>query len=296
MRVLIGGGSGFVGRALTRLLKSRGHDITLISRHPGPNRITWDDLSSKGLPPCEAAVNLAGENVLNPLRRWNDEFIKEVTSSRIDTTKALVKAILGAEKPLKVWILVTGVGYYRPSLSAEYTEESPGGDFDFLSRLVTDWETAACLPDAAGSQTRQVIVRSGVVLGKDGGAIKQMIWPFWMGLGGTIGSGCQYFPWIHVDDLAGILAHCIEDERVTGVLNGVSPNPCTNSDFTKAFASALWRPAFFPLPSFVVNAVFGPERGVMLLDGQKVFPKHTLETGYNYIYADIASALKNIVS
>ncbi|XP_074892226.1 epimerase family protein SDR39U1 isoform X2 [Buteo buteo] len=158
MRVLVGGGTGFVGRALTQLLRSRGHEVTHVSRQGGKDRISWEELSQSGLPLCDAVVNLAGENVLNPFRRWSDAFCREVISSRVETTKTLAKAIADAEQPPRAWVLVTGVGYYRPSPTAEYTEDSPGGDFDFFSRLVSSWEAAALIP---GSPARGVVVRSG---------------------------------------------------------------------------------------------------------------------------------------
>ncbi|XP_061445995.1 epimerase family protein SDR39U1 isoform X2 [Rhineura floridana] len=295
MRVLVGGGTGFVGRAVTQLLRSQGHEVTTISRHPGKGRITWDELACLGLPPCEGAVNLAGENVLNPFRRWSESFRQEVVASRIETTKTLAKAIARAERPPCAWVLVTGVGYYRPSHTAEYTEESPGGDFDFFSRLVTRWEAAAKIP---GDATRQVVVRSGVVLGREGGAIAQMLWPFRLGLGGPIASGHQPFPWIHVADLAGIVAHALEWEGVGGILNGVSPSAVTttNGDFVQAMGSVLQRPAVLPLPGFAVSAIFGPERSVMLLEGQRVVPKRTLESNYHFAFPDLPSALQDILA
>ncbi|XP_044278351.1 epimerase family protein SDR39U1 [Varanus komodoensis] len=295
MRVLVGGGTGFIGRALTQLLRSHGHEVTPVSRRPGKNQITWDELSRLGLPPCEGAVNLAGENVLNPLRRWNESFRQEVVASRVETTKVLAKAIAEAEHPPRTWVLVTGVGYYPPSHSAEYTEESPGGDFDFFSRLVSHWEAAAKIP---GDATRQVVVRSGVVLGRDGGAIAQMLWPFRCGLGGPIASGCQPFPWIHVADLAGIVAHVLEQEGVGGILNGVAPSAVntTNGDFARAMGSVLRRPAVLPLPGFVVSAIFGAERSVMLLEGQRVVPKRTLQSNYQFAFPDLHSALQDILA
>nr|XP_042710828.1 epimerase family protein SDR39U1 isoform X3 [Chrysemys picta bellii] len=253
MRVLVGGGTGFVGGALTQLLRSRGHEVTHVSRHPGPDRISWDELSHSGLPPCDAAVNLAGENVLNPLRRWDDAFRRVVVASRVETTKTLAKAIAEAERLPRSWVLVTGVGYYRPSPTAEYTEESPGGDFDFFSRLVSAWEAAAKIP---GDSTRQAVVRSGVV------------------------------------------CHALETEGVRGVLNGVSPasSGTSNADFARELGSALGRPALLPLPSWAVRGVFGAERAVMLLEGQRVAPKRTLESGYCFVYPDLPSALQDIVS
>uniref|UniRef100_A0A8C9QH61 Short chain dehydrogenase/reductase family 39U member 1 n=1 Tax=Spermophilus dauricus TaxID=99837 RepID=A0A8C9QH61_SPEDA len=294
MRVLVGGGTGFVGTALTQLLKARGHEVTLISRQPRPGRITWDELARSGLPSCDVAVNLAGENILNPLRRWNEAFQKDVLSSRLETTHMLAKAITKAPQPPKAWILVTGVAYYRPSLTTEYDEDSPGGDFDFFSNLVTKWEAAARLP---GDSTRQVVVRSGVVLGRGGGAIGHMLPPFRLGLGGPIGSGNQFFPWIHIQDLAGILTHALEVNHVQGILNGVAPaSTTTNAEFAQALGTALGRPAFIPLPATVVRAVFGRERAIMLLEGQKVVPRRTLATGYQYSFPELGAALKEIVA
>ncbi|XP_009568538.2 epimerase family protein SDR39U1 isoform X1 [Cuculus canorus] len=295
MRVLLGGGSGFVGSALTQLLRSRGHGVTLVSRQGGQDRITWEELSHSGLPLCDAVVNLAGENVLNPFRRWDDTFCREVFSSRIETTKTFAKAIAEAQQPPRAWVLVTGVGYYRPSPTAEYTEDSSGGDFDFFSRLVSSWEAAALIP---GSPTRGVIVRSGVVLGRGGGAISQMLWPFRLGLGGPLGSGLQPFPWIHIQDLAGIVCHALESESLQGILNGVSPssNATSNGTFARELAAALGRPALLPVPAWAVRAVFGAERASMLLEGQKVVPKRTLESGYKFLFPELSGALKDIVA
>ncbi|XP_066061262.1 epimerase family protein SDR39U1 isoform X2 [Chamaea fasciata] len=294
MRVVVGGGTGFVGRALTQLLRSRGHQVTHVSRRQGKDRITWEEVSRSGLPLCDAVVNLAGENVLNPFRRWGDAFCKEVISSRVETTKTLAKAIAAAEQPPCAWVLVTGVGYYRPSPTAEYTEDSPGGDFDFFSRLVSSWEAAALTP---GSPTRGVVVRSGVVLGRDGGAISQMLLPFRLGLGGPMGSGLQPFPWIHIQDLSGIVCHALEKDSVRGILNGVSPSSpgTSNGGFARALGAALGRPALLPLPAWAVRAVFGPERAGMLLEGQRVLPKRTLESGYQFIFPELPAALKDIV-
>ncbi|XP_071433684.1 epimerase family protein SDR39U1 isoform X2 [Pithys albifrons albifrons] len=367
MRVVVGGGTGFVGRALTQLLRSRGHQVTHVSRQGGKDRISWKELSRTGLPLCDAVVNLAGENVLNPFRRWGDAFCKEVISSRVETTKTLAKAIVDAEQPPRAWVLVTGVGYYRPSPTAEYTEDSPGGNFDFFSRLVSSWETAALIP---GSPARGVVVRSGeirlvrvllgvtllwfcgksvkrrerdisssvslfwgsvpvqpcqdclllvglgvkvafgqgtcshsllptgVVLGQGGGAISQMLWPFRLGLGGPLGSGLQPFPWIHIRDLTGIVCHALENECLQGVLNGVAPSSSatSNGTFAQEFAAALGRPALLPVPAWAVRAVFGAERAIMLLEGQRVLPKRTLESGYRFIFPDLPGALKDIVA
>ncbi|KFP82116.1 Epimerase family protein SDR39U1, partial [Apaloderma vittatum] len=183
--------------------------------------------------------------------------------------------------------------YYCPSPTGEYTDHSPGGDFDFFSRLVSSWEAAALVP---GSPARGVVVRSGVVLGRGGGAISQMLWPFCLGLGGPMGSGLQPFPWIHVRDLAGIVCHALESECLQGVFNGVSPSSAatSNGTFAQELGAALGRPALLLTPVWAVRAVFGAERAVLLLEGQRVVPKRTLESGF--IFPDLPAALKDIVA
>ncbi|KAI3374680.1 hypothetical protein L3Q82_021254 [Scortum barcoo] len=295
-----GGGSGFVGRELTRLLRDKGHEVTVISRQPGPGKITWGELESGGLPPCEGAVNLAGENLMNPLRWWNESYKKDLFSSRIDTTKTLAQAIAATTTPPRSWVLVSGVACYKPSLTAQYTEDSEWTPFDLLSRLVKEWEAAALLPENVTKTTKQVVIRPGAVLGRDGGAMKQMLLPFWLGLGGTLGSGRQPFPWIHVSDLAGIIAHALEPPADTPspspqVFNGVAPTLNTNYEFTKELGRVLRRPTIFPVPGFVMNTLMGSERAVVLTQGQKVIPKRTQEAGYQYKYPDLTSALKEIV-
>nr|XP_057937822.1 epimerase family protein SDR39U1 [Doryrhamphus excisus] len=301
MRVVIGGGSGFVGRELMRLLREQGHEVTVISRQAGPGRITWAELQSGGLPPCDGAVNLAGENIMNPLRWWNESYKKDLFSSRIDTTKALAQAIEASPSPPLSWVLVSGVACYKPSLTAEYTEDSDWTPFDLLSKLVKEWEASALLPESVTKTTKQVVIRPGAVLGRDGGAMKQMLLPFWLGLGGTLGSGRQPFPWIHVSDLAGIIAHALQSPADTPlssplVLNGVAPTLNTNYEFTKELGRVLRRPTIFSVPGFAMNALLGSERAVILTQGQKVVPKRTLETGFQYKFPDLTSALQEIAS
>lgn len=293
MRVLVGGGTGFIGRALVEALKRKGHEVTIISRSQAPGKITWSEIAKLSLPECEAVVNLAGENILNPLKRWNEGFLQTLRDSRIETTKTLAKKISEASNPPKVFVSSSAVGYYPPSDTAEYTEDSPPSSADALTTLCADWEKSAKLPD--GCKTRLVTLRIGVVLGRGGGVIQQTIWPFWFGLGGVLGSGKQYFPWIHVDDMTGIIFHALENDHVTGVLNAVAPQVVTNESYTKEYAGALWRPAILPTPSFAVNFIFGQDRGKILLEGQKVIPKRTLEMGYKFQYPELKQALAEIV-
>lgn len=256
--------------------------------------LTWTDVANQGLPSnCAAVFSVAGQNVLDPTRRWTPGFKQNVYASRVHTTQVLADAVKKMEKPPKVFISMSGVGYYKPDPAAEYTEDSPGGDHDFLAELCTKWENAGNFPPELN--VRRVVVRSGVVLGYNGGMIKQLYWPFWFGVGGPIGDGKQFMPWIHISDLAGIFLHAMMHDRVTGVLNGVSPHVITNREFTKELARAMWRPAFIPLPKFVLDLAFSHERAVMMTEGQKVIPKRTLESGYEYEYPDIKSAIHEVV-
>ncbi|CAG2101633.1 unnamed protein product [Medioppia subpectinata] len=245
-----------------------------------------------GLPEgTRAVVNVSGQNVLDYKRKWTEGFKQNVFNSRIETTKLLAKSIKRMAKKPDVFVTISGVGAYEPSLTKEYTEESECGH-DFMAQLCREWENAAILPPELG--VRNVIIRSGVVLGKDGGIVNEIFYPFYMGLGGPIASGKQYFPWIHIDDLVNLFLFAIEEKHVNGVLNGVSPQPITNYEFTKAVGRAMWRPTLIPLPEFVVKLLFGSERAVMMTAGQKVIPKRTLQLGFQYMFPHIDSACKSI--
>lgn len=289
MRVLVGGGTGFVGKHLKSLLTSKGHDVINISRKAAPGVITWDELEKNGFPEnTEAVVNLSGENIMGYFTKFDDTFKAKIRDSRIVPTKQLADLIIKSDKPPKVFVSSSAVGYYKPSLTAEYTEDSPPGD-DFFAKLCVDWEAAAKLPE--GVDCRHVCVRIGVACGRDGGMIQRIFWPFWMGLGGKLGSGNQWLPWVHVDDVAGIFAHAIENDHVTGALNAVAPIPTTNQDFMHQFATTLCRPGFIPMPAFALNMMLGSERATMLLEGQKVVPNRTSVSGYRFKYRNLKKAM-----
>lgn len=205
---------------------------------PGPQRISWHDLNKNGLPKeTTAVVNLAGQNVLDMKQRWNDGFKQNVWNSRINTTSSLTKAILNANITPKAFILLTGVGAYKPSNSEEYNEESILNVFDFFSKLCMEWEKCAKIP--TNVSCRQVSIRSGVVLGKDGGMIKQLYLPFKLGLGGPVSPGNQYLPWIHIDDLIRLILYALEHNHVRGVLNGVAPHTISNEHFSSVRISLI---------------------------------------------------------
>ncbi|XP_052251722.1 epimerase family protein SDR39U1-like isoform X2 [Dreissena polymorpha] len=278
------------------MLREKGHRVIVVSRTAGKEKLTWDDVKKNGLPSgCTAVVNLAGRLILEPFKRLDEKYLKELHDSRIDTSKLLVSAITSANVPPKVFVTISGVGYYPPSPTATYTEDGVNGS-DWLAKLAKEWEAAGVLPEHV--TTRRVIVRSGVVLGADGGMIKTLLpvpaavyLPMLQ-----LGSGKQWFPWIHVKDIAGIITHAIEKEHMKGVLNGVAPHAINNKDFTEAFNKAFKKMSYGPMfvPAFTLNMVYGSEMAKIVLEGQKVVPERTLEAGYEYFYPSINDSMKEI--
>lgn len=296
-KVIVGGGSGFVGKEVCSLLRRKGYDVIIVSRNKFDSRVvTWDDIKLQGLPEKTlAVVNLAGQNMLDPLKRWNNSFKELVRESRIQTAKSLKNAIVNRHKAgldvPDVFVQITGVGLYPPGNNdIKYDEYSKieGDAGGYMSRLVKDWEDAATLPQ--NIPTRNVFLRSGVVLGRNGGMIQQIFLPFYFGGGGRMGSGMQNMPWIHVKDVSGMILHAIENKNVNGPLNASAPQIINNQSFVDAFASALHRPSFLPLPDFVWNMVFGEERAAIITKGVTVLPKRTEESGYKFRYPDIKTA------
>jgi len=288
-RVLIGGGSGFVGQTLTKHFTQKGYSVTHISRTSGQNRVLWKDIEQHGIPEVDAVVQISGANVL--ARPWTEARKKELLDSRVHTTATLVNAIQKSTAPPKVFISGSAIGIYPTSPTEEFDEDSTKLATDFAGNMVKSWEQAS-LP-LENSKTRRVVTRFGVVLG-DGGMMGGMFIPFQFGLGGPIGSGNQYMPWIHVEDIARLHSYIIEHPEIKGVLNAVAPQMVTNREFVTTLGKAMHRPSFFPLPSFLVKLLFG-QRAFLLLEGQKVLPKHTLASGFNFQFPDLESALRDVV-
>lgn len=262
---------------------------------PGLNHITWTELEKLGLPVgTSAVVNLAGQNVLDPSRRWTPGFKQNVWNSRINSSAAIVRAITAAGVKPEVFVNISGVSNYRPDDKKIYTEDDPGEDYDFMSKLCMEWEKAATVGKEVS--VRNVKIRTGVVLGREGGMIASLFVPFFMGVGGPVATGKQPLPWIHIDDLCHLIKYSIENPKIEGVLNGVAPHIITNAEFSKNFAKALWRPALIPLPEFVVDTMFSKERSVLLTTGAKIKPKRTLETGFEYEFPEIFKACKDCSS
>lgn len=250
-------------------------------------------MQTKGIPDeTTAVINVSGQNVLDPLRRWTPGFRQNVISSRVETNQMLANAIRSCTKnPPKVFISISGVSYYPPDSSQVHDENSSGGDYDFLSNLCKNWEDAS----KVDGKTRNVTVRTGIVLGLNGGIVKSMYLPFYLGLGAKIGSGNQYMPWIHLNDLTNIFIKSIKNDQFDGVINAVAPQIINNSQFTKAMGRAMWRPSMFTIPEKLVLLLFGEERAVMMTQGPKVVSKRLQQLGYELKFKDIDTAFKDIL-
>ena len=312
--IIIGGGSGFIGSALKAALTARGDEVTLISRTAGPGRITWDELAGSGLPRCDAVVNLAGRHILDPRRRWNADYRAEVINSRVDTTKLLVDAMNASAAPPEVFVSTAGKCFYgtrelddRESYP-ELDEDSAPMGLDFPAELVGLWEAAADAVDR--TRIRHVKLRIGVVLGKvERTSLLGRLWrigrtrgflplirlPFCLGIGAVIGAGKQPLPWIHIDDMVGILLHVIDHPETSDRYNAVSPGIVTNRQFIEALARRLRRPVLWSVPEWLVRWLVSDERSSILLRGQLVRPKRTLRSGYVFHYPELPAALEDLV-
>ncbi|MEW5913386.1 MAG: TIGR01777 family oxidoreductase [Thermodesulfobacteriota bacterium] len=298
MQVLVTGGSGFIGRTLCRRLMEGGHQVSVLSRSPeaaarlpqGARAIIGDPSRSGDWQAQAAAhqgfVNLAGASIFG---RWNPDYKALLRSSRILTTRHLVEAVAKAPGP-KVLVSASAVGYYGFHQDEELDESSPPGG-DFLAQLCVDWEAEALL--AARRGARVVITRFGIVLGQGGGALSQMLPLFRFGLGGILGSGRQWFSWIHQADLAAAIVFCLERE-LAGAVNCTAPAPVTNRQLTKALAKAVHRPAFLPAPALAVKLLLG-ELGTVLLEGQRVLPRRIMQAGFQFRFPTIQAALEDLL-
>jgi len=300
MKILITGGTGFVGTQLTsRLIEDR-HEVTILTRSlkgakgssPGISYLEGDPTKKgawqEAIKNHDAVINLAGASIFS---KWTEEHKKAIRESRVNTTRNIVEGIPSrSERPFTLFS-TSAVGYYGFCGDEELTEESRHGD-DFLARISVEWEGEALKARDKGA--RVVITRFGIVMGEKGGALGQMIPLFKKYIGGPIGSGKQWFSWIHIKDLAEAFAFLLKHPEISGPVNVCSPNPVRNKDLAKALGKALHKPSFMPAPGFMIKLVLG-EFGSVILEGQKVIPKKLLENGFVFQYADIHKALQGIV-
>jgi uncharacterized protein (TIGR01777 family) len=299
MKIVVAGGTGFLGVPLVSLLARDGHDVVVLTResHNGGSaklsRVTWTPNGESGawasaIDGAGAVVNLAGESIAG--KRWSAAQKQRIRDSRLEATRSLTTAIREAKNPPPVFVSGSAIGYYGPLGDQRVAEDAPPGS-DFLANVCVEWEREAA---RAADRTRLVCVRTGVVLEKDGGALPEMLPPFKFGVGGPVGSGRQYWAWIHRDDWLGLVRWALATPAVSGPLNATAPNPVTNAEFARALGRAMHRPAFMPAPAFALRLMLGEMADSLLLTGQRVVPAKATQSGFTFKYAQLDDALRAI--
>ena len=295
MKIFLTGGTGFVGKSLAPALIRGGHEVTILTRSgkggpPGVSLVEGDPTQKGGwqaaIKEHDAVINLAGASIFT---RWTDEAKKIIRESRLLTTRNLVGALEGAR--VRHFFSTSAVGYYGFHKDEALTEESLPGD-DFLARLGRDWEKEAREAEKKGC--RVVITRFGIVLGEKGGALGQMIPLFRKYLGGQLGSGNQWFSWIHIEDLTAAFLFLLGHPEFSGPVNFTAPNPVRNRELAKTIGKAMGRPSFLPVPGFMLKLTLG-EFGSILLEGQRVIPQKLLRSGFQFRYPEIEQAIEQII-
>ena len=301
-RVVVTGATGLIGSRLVQILADRGDHVIAFVRDPAKDAdrapgateyVRWSARMAEGeweekLDGADAVINLAGAPIA---KRWTEEWKKIVRESRVTGTRNLVQAMRVAGNKPSALIQGSAVGYYGAYMPRPVTENSLPGN-DFMGELCRDWEEEARKAELMG--VRVVRVRTGIVLDPDGGALREMMLPFRLFAGGPLGSGDQPWPWIHRDDEIGVLLHALDNSGISGPLNAVAPESITNRQFSTALGEVLGRPSWIPVPQFVLKLMFG-EGSVALTGGQSVVPEKTAESGYEFKYTDVRSALKNLI-
>jgi uncharacterized protein len=298
VQLAVTGATGTIGGALVRGLRERGDEVTALSRDAdrassalGVPAATWAEPKAER-PPLDAlrgrdaVVHLLGETVS---QRWSDEAKREIRDSRVLATRNLVAALgeLPAPERPRVLVSQSATGWYGPRGDERLGEDEPAGD-DWLASVVSDWEAEARRAEGV----RVVLTRTGVVLSPGSGALAKMLPFFKLGIGGPVAGGRQYVPWVHLDDVVGAIAFCLETEAASGPVNVTAPEPATNKDFSKALGRVLRRPAFAPVPGLAVKTLYG-EMATIVTTGQRVVPKRLTEMGYRFRRPDLEDALRS---
>jgi uncharacterized protein (TIGR01777 family) len=304
MKIVVAGGSGFLGQPLTRELVAKGHEVVVLTRGRsqstgGMRSVAWsgtpDDTTGTWIAEidgADAVINLAGAGIAD--KRWSAARKLELRESRINSTRALVGAMRSATKRPAVFLSGSAIGFYGPQPDdAPALDESAPPGTDFFSKLGVDWEAEAHAASALGC--RVVILRTGVALARDGGALQKLIPPFNFFVGGPIGSGRQVMSWIHRTDWIELVVFLLRRDDAVGVFNGTAPEPATNAEFSAALGKALGRPSWLPVPGFALKMLVGEMAGPALLAGQRIVPKHALALGFTFQYPDIQSAISAAV-
>jgi len=298
--IVITGATGFIGKKVTNLLIARGDKVTVFTRSvekaekifPGAeNLIIWNQGAESGsfsFESIDAVIHLAGENVMG--RRWSEQHKKNLLASRVSGTRELTEALEKAKNKPEVFISASAVGYYGNSEEA-VDEYSPSGN-DFLAGVVKSWEDETKRVDPM--KIRRVNIRIGLVLDGKEGTLAKMVVPFRYFIGGPLGSGKQWFPWIHIDDLVGLFLFALDNGNMSGIINGVSPNPVRMDQFCNMLGKVLHRPSLFRIPAFLLRLVLG-EAADVILSGAQVIPKRTLAAGYKFRFESVFGALNDLL-
>jgi uncharacterized protein len=287
MKVIIAGGTGFLGTALAASLRADGHHVTIISRRPhGPDQVAWTDRTA--LEQADALVNLAGTSLDSG--RWTEARKAEILHSRVHATERIVNALSQVSRRPSVFLNQSAVGFYGAHGAEALTEESPPGS-DFLASVCVAWEAAAM---KAAWTTRVVLLRTGLPLDPSGGALPRLALPFRFFAGGRLGSGEQYWSWIHLHDWIRMVRWAIDEPRISGPLNVTAPAPATNRELADALGRALGRPTLAPAPAFALRLLLGEMADALILSGQRVLPAKATQAGFQFRYPDIDSALRQI--
>ena len=303
MKILVTGGTGFIGNSLVSALRKDGHDVTVLSRNPengsveGVKYEKWSagssDLDSwkMHVEGSDAVIHLTGEPIAEG--KWTPEKKEAIVRSRSESTAAVVKAIELSENRPAVLVSSSAVGYYGPRGDEKITEnDSPGTDF--MSNVCVKWEDEA--KKAADLGVRVALVRTGIVLGKGGGALEKLVKPFRRGIGGKLGTGLQWMPWIHMDDLVGIIVFLIENGQAEGPFNATAPDPVRNEEFTEVLGDVLGKKPRLSIPAFAVRLTAGKELAdLALLSGQRAIPEKAVKLGYNFRYTNLKDALESLL-
>jgi uncharacterized protein len=303
MQVIVTGGTGFIGERLCRELVDAGHGVVVLSRSPenaaqklGPAveargwRPGQEGDWESALGEADAVINLAGESIGD--KRWSERQKAAIRDSRMEATRSLVAAMERADRRPQVLVNASASGYYGPRGNEPVSESEPAGN-DFLAHVCQEWEREASAAESLG--LRVAVVRTGIALGSNGGALPRLLPPFKMFLGGPLGSGQQGFPWVHVDDVVGIYRWAVDSESVAGPLNAAGPQPLTNREFCQVLGRALGRPCWAPVPGFALKLLLGEMAEPLLLQGQKLVPTRTQELGYQFKFRTAEAALRDVL-
>ena len=293
--ILVTGGTGLIGKKLCELLRNKGHKVAILSRnkHTKPNNYYWNiethHIDAKAIVEADYIIHLAGEGIAD--KRWAPQRKKDLINSRVETANLLFEKVKELNPNLKGFIAASGIGYYGATTSEKIYSENDAAGRDFVSAICKVWEKASNQFNKINIRT--VIFRTGVVLSKEGGALEKLSQPIKLGVGAALGSGEQYIPWIHLEDLCNMYLYAIENEEIKGIYNAVAPEHLTNKSLTKIIANKLKKPLWLPnIPAFVMKLLLG-KMATIILEGSRVSSEKIMATGFKFKYPNIKEALDN---